>query len=76
MQAGSSLAVTLPADIVQAFSLRKGQEVEVSVHPGTGAITIRPGVLWFEGGTVGPEFRAIVEDLVGRRAALVRRALR
>jgi hypothetical protein len=76
VQAGSSLAVTLPADVVQAFGLKKGQEVDVSVHPGTGAITIRPGVLWLDGGAVGPEFRALADELVGRRAVLVKKALR
>ena len=76
VQAGSSLAITLPAEVVQAFALKKGQELEVSVHPVTGAITIRPGVLWLEGGQVGPQFRAIVGDVLGRRAALVRKAAR
>lgn len=76
VQAGSSLAVTLPVDVVQAFGLRKGLEVDVTVHPGTGAITIRPGVLWLERGEVGPEFRALAEEIVGRRAALVKKASR
>ena len=50
VQTGSSLAVTLPMEVVQAFGLQKGQEVEVAVHPQTGAITIRPGVAYVEGG--------------------------
>ena len=37
-------------EVVQAFGLQKGQEVEVAVHPQTGAITIRPGVAYVDGG--------------------------
>ena len=44
VQTGSSLAVTLPAEVVEAFGLKKGQEVDVAVHPATGAVVIRPGV--------------------------------
>jgi Antidote-toxin recognition MazE, bacterial antitoxin len=76
VQAGSSLAVTLPAEVVQSFGLKKGQEVDVSVHPLTGTITIRPGVVWLEGGEVGPTFRALVDDVLGRRAALARKVSR
>ena len=43
VQIGSSLAVTLPSEVVKEFRLKKGQEVEVSVHPRTGAVTIRLG---------------------------------
>ncbi len=52
VQAGGSLAVTLPVEVVKDFKLKKGVEVEVSVHPQTGAVTIRPGVRSFEGGQV------------------------
>ena len=76
VQAGSSLAVTLPAEVVQSFGLKKGQEVDVSVHPLTGTVTIRPGVVWLEGGEVGPAFRALVDEVLGRRAALARKVSR
>ena len=33
VQAGGSLAVTLPAEVVKEFKLTKGAEVDVSVHP-------------------------------------------
>lgn len=36
VQAGSSLAVTLPAEVVHEFKLKKGGVVDVSVHPQTG----------------------------------------
>ena len=39
IQAGTSLAVTLPVEVVRAFKLKKGHTVEVSVHPVTGAVT-------------------------------------
>jgi len=41
VQAGSSLAVTLPAEVVRELKLEKGDEVDVSVHPQTGAVTKR-----------------------------------
>ena len=49
---GSSLAVTLPNEVVEDFKVKKGQEVDVTVHPITGAVTIRAGVKYFEGGKV------------------------
>jgi antitoxin component of MazEF toxin-antitoxin module len=76
VQTGSSLAVTLPMEVVQAFGLQKGQEVEVSVHPRTGAITIRPGIAWVDGGRVTPRFKALADEVLARRAALPRRMLR
>ena len=76
VQTGSSLAVTLPMEVVQAFGLQKGQEVEVAVHPQTGAITIRPGVAFVEGGQITARFRALADEVLTRRASLPRRMLR
>lgn len=73
VQAGGSLAVTLPAEVVQDFRLEKGMAVEVSVHPRSGAVTIRPGVRHFEGGRVTKRFAALTEELLERRAGLLRR---
>ena len=56
VQTGSSLAVTLPRDVVQQFKLKKGDEVDVSVHPQTGAIIVRTGVRYLEGGKVTKRF--------------------
>ncbi len=72
VQAGGSLAVTLPAEVVKEFKLRKGTEVDVSVHPQTGAVTIRPGVRYFEDGKVTPRFKKEAEELLGRRARVYR----
>lgn len=72
VQAGSSLAVTLPAEVVKEFKLKKGQEVEVSVHPRTGAVTIRPGVRHFEAGRLTRRFEKLAEDLLERRAKAYR----
>ena len=72
VQAGSSLAVTLPADVVQEFRLKKGMAVEVSVHPQTGAVTIRPGVREFEGGKTTKRFEALAEELLRARAEVYR----
>jgi antitoxin component of MazEF toxin-antitoxin module len=76
VQAGNSLAVTLPAEVVDAFGLRKGQAVDLSVHPQTGAVTIRPGVPFLEGGKVTRRFTKRVDDLLARRAELYRRLAR
>lgn len=72
VQAGGSLAVTLPAEVVKEFELKKGAEVEVSVHPQTGAVTIRPGVRYFEGGRVTPRFRKLAEATLERYAEAFR----
>jgi hypothetical protein len=72
VQAGSSLAVTLPVEVVRGFKLKKGAEVDVSVHPQTGAVTIRPGVQYFEGGKATPRFRSLAEGLLARRARAYR----
>ena len=76
VQIGSSLAVTLPMEVVQAFGLKKGQEVELAVHPLTGAITIRPGVAYLDNGEIGDRFRALAEEVVQRRASLLGKRLR
>ena len=57
VQVGSSLAVTLPSDTVKKFRLKKGQSVDISEHPVTGALTIRPGILYVEDGKVTRRFR-------------------
>ncbi len=72
VQAGGSLAVTLPAEVVREFGLKKGMTVEVSVHPQTGAVTIRPGVRFFEGGKTTKPFDRLANALLERRAKLYR----
>lgn len=72
MQAGGSLAVTLPAEVVREFKLKKGMGVEVSVHPQTGAVTIRPGIRFVENGKVTKRFEALGEELLAKRAAVYR----
>jgi antitoxin component of MazEF toxin-antitoxin module len=72
VQAGDSLAVILPAEVVKAFKLKKGGEVEVSVHPRTGAVTIIPGVRYFEDGKVTKRFENLAEELMQRRRKVYR----
>jgi antitoxin component of MazEF toxin-antitoxin module len=72
VKAGRSLAVTLPAELVDAYKLEKGQDVDLTVHPTTGAITIRLGVQEFDGGKPTRRFRDLVDELVKERAALHR----
>jgi len=76
VQTGSSLAVTLPMEVVQAFGLKKGQEIELSIHPMTGALSIRPGVAYLDNGQIGNRFRALAEEVVQRRVALLAKRLR
>jgi len=76
VQAGGSLAVTLPVEVVKEFNLKKGAEVDVSVHPQTGAVTIRPGVSYFEGGKVTPRFRKMAEGILDRRVRAYRELAR
>ncbi len=73
VQIGSSLAVTLPSEVVKEFKLKKGQEVEVSVHPATGAVTIRLGGKEFENGKATRRFEALAESLLKCRAKLYRK---
>ncbi len=73
VQAGGSLAVTLPAEVVQEFGLEKGMTVELSVHPRTGAVTIRPGVRLVEDGEVTSDFDRAVDELLDQRADLYKR---
>jgi antitoxin component of MazEF toxin-antitoxin module len=70
VQTGSSLAVTLPHEVVAQFKLKKGDEVEVSVHPQTGAIVVRTGVSYVDGGRVTSSFKKLAADLRRRRAKL------
>jgi putative addiction module antidote len=63
VQIGSSLAVTLPSEVVKEFKLKKGQTVDVSVHPQSGAVTIRPGIKYFENGKVTKRFRELAEQV-------------
>jgi antitoxin component of MazEF toxin-antitoxin module len=72
VQAGGSLAVTLPVEVVREFKLKKGAEVDVAIHPQTGAVTIRLGVRYFEDGKVTPRFRKLAEQLLERRARVYR----
>jgi antitoxin component of MazEF toxin-antitoxin module len=76
VQAGGSLAVTLPREVVQEFELEKGMTVDVSVHPQTGAVIVRPGVRYFEGGKVTKRFDAVAKDLVKKRRKLYRELAR
>ena len=70
VQTGSSLAVTLPADIVAELRLKKGDEVDVTVHPQTGAIVVRAVVAYLDDGRVTPRFRQLATDLRRRRRRL------
>lgn len=66
VQTGSSLAVTLPREIVEEFKLKKGDSVEVTVHPQTGAIIVRAGVRYIEDGKVTKQFKDAAENVRAR----------
>jgi hypothetical protein len=44
----------------------------VSVHPKTGAVTIRPGVRLYEGGKATKRFERLADELLKKRASLYR----
>jgi len=68
VQAGASLAVTLPAEVVKEFNLRKGMTVDVSVHPQSGAVIVRPGVRYLEDGKVTKRFEKLAASVAERYA--------
>ena len=73
VQIGKSLAVTLPVEVVKDLKLEKGQTVDVSVHPLTGAVTIRGGAKYFDGSKVTKRFRELTQALLEKRSELYRR---
>jgi putative addiction module antidote len=66
VQTGSSLAVTLPKEVVDQFKLKKGDPVEVSVHPQTGAIVVRTGVRYVDGGKVTKRFNERAQKVLAK----------
>jgi hypothetical protein len=50
--------------------------VDVTVDAMTGAVTIRPGVAWLDGGEVSPRFRALADEVLERRAAFLKKRSR
>ncbi|MGH9658238.1 MAG: AbrB/MazE/SpoVT family DNA-binding domain-containing protein [Bryobacteraceae bacterium] len=66
VQTGSSLAVTLPKDIVDQLGLKKGDEVEVSAHPLNGTIVVRPPIKYFEDGKVTKRFNELAKGVLRR----------
>jgi len=43
------------------------------VHPISGAITIRPGTAWLDGGQVSADFRTLADEVLERRAGLLKK---
>ena len=66
VQTGSSLAVTLPKEFVDQFKPKKGDPVEVSVHPQTGAIVVRTGVRYVEDGKVTKRFKERAQKVMAQ----------
>ena len=64
VRVGRSLAVTLPAEVVEKFQLKKGDEVEVSVDRVTGAVTDGFGIRYYEDGKVTQRFREKAEEVL------------
>ncbi len=72
VRTGSSLAVTLPSDVVAAFKLEAGDVVDVSVHPQSGAIIVRAGVRYLEDGKVTRRFTRASRKMLDRYDAAFR----
>ena len=66
IQTGSSLAVTLPKEVVEQFKLKKGDPVDVSVHPQTGAIVVRTRVRYIERGKVTRRFNERARNVLAK----------
>jgi len=66
VKTGSSLAVTLPHEVVEQFKLKPGDEVEVDVHPQTGAVIVRPGIMYFDGGKVTKRFNEAAQRVIDK----------
>jgi antitoxin component of MazEF toxin-antitoxin module len=67
------VAVTLPADVVEELGLKKGQEVDVTVHPVTRVVMIRAAVKFYEGGKLTKRARADIERLIRENRTLYER---
>ena len=65
--------MTLPAELIHEFKLEKGMAVDVSVHPRTGAVTIRPGVRYFEDGAISKRFELVLEETADSYAETFRK---
>jgi virulence-associated protein VagC len=72
IRSGRSLAVALPTEIVRVFRLKAGMEVDVEVDQSTGAVTVRPGPVYFEGGKITPRFERMARQILDRRANVFR----
>jgi putative addiction module antidote len=72
IRVGRSLAVTLPAEVVEKFQLKKGDEVDVSVDPVTGAVTVAFGIRYYEDGKVTQRFREKAEEVLREHEAAFR----
>ena len=72
IRVGRSLAVTLPAEVVEKFQLKKGDEVDVSVDPVTGAVTVGFGIRYYEDGKVTQRFREKAEEVLREHEAAFR----
>jgi len=72
IRVGRSLAVTLPAQVVEKFQLKKGDEVDVSVDPVTGAVTVAFGIRYYEDGKVTQRFREKAEEVLREHEAAFR----
>ena len=61
-----SSPVAIYLQIVEQFKLKKGDSVDVSVHPQTGAIVVRTGVRYIEGGKVTARFGARAQKVLAK----------
>ena len=55
------MAVTLPREVVDRFKLKKGDPVEVSVHPQSGAIVVQTAVRYVENGKATKRFADLAQ---------------
>jgi putative addiction module antidote len=73
VRVGNSLAVTLPRELVEQFNLKPGMEVEATINPRNGRLTVEAGVAYFESGKVTKKFEALADRLIRKRKKVLER---
>jgi putative addiction module antidote len=72
VRVGRALAVTLPKEVVEKLQLKEGDQVEVSVDPVTGSVTVGFGIRYYDDGKVTQHFREKAEKVLREHEAVFR----
>lgn len=64
VKVGESLAVLLPADVVQNWKLRAGGEIELATHPDRTSVTVSEPTRLLNNGRVTGDFIRLAEGIL------------